>query len=80
MAGKDYPQTYREFVQMFPDDAACAGHLELVRRIHLPVMWDGNDTMAPDTGVIGMPGLSPSGVDHCGHDLRQDKDAADDLV
>ena len=27
----DYPHTYREFVQEFPSDAACAGYLEQVR-------------------------------------------------
>ena len=24
VAGRDYPRTYREFVEMFPDDEACA--------------------------------------------------------
>jgi hypothetical protein len=23
VVGRDYPGTYREFVEMFPDDAAC---------------------------------------------------------
>ena len=27
-AGRDYPRTYREFVEMFPDAVACAGYLE----------------------------------------------------
>lgn len=31
MAGSDYPRTYREFVKMFPDDAACAAYLERLR-------------------------------------------------
>ena len=31
VAGRDYPGTYREFVEMFPDDAACAGYLERLR-------------------------------------------------
>ena len=28
VAGRDYPNTYREFVRMFPDDAACIAYLE----------------------------------------------------
>ena len=31
MAGRDYPRTYREFVEMFPDDPACARYLEALR-------------------------------------------------
>jgi transposase-like protein len=31
MAGRDYPHTYREFVEMFPDEAACAAYLERLR-------------------------------------------------
>ena len=31
VAGRDYPRTYREFVEMFPDDKACATHLEQLR-------------------------------------------------
>jgi transposase-like protein len=31
VAGRDYPRTYREFVEMFPDDAACAAYLESLR-------------------------------------------------
>ena len=27
VAGRDYPRTYREFTEMFPDDAACAAWL-----------------------------------------------------
>ncbi|OQX31374.1 MAG: hypothetical protein B0D96_12945, partial [Candidatus Sedimenticola endophacoides] len=30
-AGSDYPRTYREFVEMFPDDLACASYLETLR-------------------------------------------------
>ena len=47
MAGKDYPQTYREFVQMFPDDAACAGYLEQLR-------WSGGFT-CPSCGTGTTP-------------------------
>jgi transposase-like protein len=31
VAGSDYPRTYREFVSMFPDDAACAAYLKRLR-------------------------------------------------
>lgn len=31
VAGHDYPSTYREFITMFPDDAACAAYLEKLR-------------------------------------------------
>ena len=30
VAGRDYPGSYREFVEMFPDSAACATYLERV--------------------------------------------------
>jgi transposase-like protein len=33
MAGRDYPNTYREFVAMFPDDRACATYLT---QLHWP--------------------------------------------
>ncbi len=29
--GHDYPNTYREFIEMFPDDAACAAYLVQLR-------------------------------------------------
>ena len=31
VVGRDYPSTYRELVQMFPNDGACAGYLERLR-------------------------------------------------
>jgi len=31
VAGHDYPQTYREFVVMFPDEEACASYFERLR-------------------------------------------------
>lgn len=31
VAGRDYPRTYREFVEMFPDDEACATYLRRLR-------------------------------------------------
>ncbi len=29
--GLDYPDTYRSFVEMFPDDAACSAYLAKLR-------------------------------------------------
>jgi hypothetical protein len=31
VAGRDYPHTYRGFVEMFPDDATCAAYLTKLR-------------------------------------------------
>jgi len=31
VAGRDYPRTYREFVEMYPDGAACAAWLGQLR-------------------------------------------------
>ena len=31
VAGRDYPNTYREFVEMFPDDASCMAYLIRLR-------------------------------------------------
>ena len=31
VAGRDYPRSYREFVEMFPGDEACAAYLEQMR-------------------------------------------------
>ncbi len=31
VAGRKFPRTYREFVEMFPDDQACATYLEQLR-------------------------------------------------
>ena len=31
VSGRDYPNTYREFVEMFPNDAACATYLAKLR-------------------------------------------------
>jgi len=30
VAGHDYPDTYREFVEMFPDNTACVAYLTQV--------------------------------------------------
>jgi len=31
VSGRDYPNTYRDFVEMFPDDATCAAYLARLR-------------------------------------------------
>ncbi|CEG50981.1 conserved hypothetical protein [Stutzerimonas xanthomarina] len=31
VAARDYPRTYREFVEIYPDDAACAAGLGQLR-------------------------------------------------
>ena len=31
VSGHDYPNTYREFIEMFPDGAACAAYLVQLR-------------------------------------------------
>ena len=31
VSGRDYPNTYREFVEMFPNDTACATYLAKLR-------------------------------------------------
>ncbi len=31
VSGRDYPNTYRGFVEMFPDDTACAAFLARLR-------------------------------------------------
>jgi len=31
VAGRDYPNTYREFVEMFPDNSACMAYLMRLR-------------------------------------------------
>lgn len=31
MAGRDYPRSYREFVEMFPEEEACVAYLEQLR-------------------------------------------------
>jgi transposase-like protein len=47
VAGRDYPGSYREFVEMFPDSAACATYLERLR-------WpDG--VVCPGCGVVAEP-------------------------
>jgi len=47
IAGRDYPNTYREFVDWFHDDTACVAYLEKLR-------WP-NGFQCPVCGVVGEP-------------------------
>lgn len=47
VAGRDYPRTYREFVEVFGDDESCARYLEQLR-------WPGGFA-CPACGVIEQP-------------------------
>ena len=47
VAGRDYPRTYREFVDSFHDDLACAAYLERLR-------WP-NGFRCPACGVTAEP-------------------------
>lgn len=47
VVGRDYPGSYREFVQMFPDEEACAAYLELLR-------WSGG-FICPGCAKNGAP-------------------------
>lgn len=83
VAGRDYPNTYREFVAMFPDDRASATYISpiaLAGRIYLPVVQGRFDSLEPKPWPIGMPCLPSPNVCHGGHDLRQDTHPADDVV
>ena len=47
VAGRDYPRSYREFVEMFPGDEACAAYLEQLR-------WSSG-FMCPACGATAEP-------------------------
>ncbi len=47
MAGRDYPRTYREFIERFPDGLACAEYLEALR-------WPAGFT-CPKCGIAAEP-------------------------
>jgi len=47
VAGHDYPRTYREFVEMFPDDQACACYFERLRWPKGFVCWACKTTATP---------------------------------
>ncbi|OGV64633.1 MAG: hypothetical protein A3K19_29855 [Lentisphaerae bacterium RIFOXYB12_FULL_65_16] len=47
VAGHDYPSTYREFVRMLPDDAACSAYLEKLR-------W-GKGFVCPACSAVAAP-------------------------
>jgi len=47
VAGRDYPSSYRDFVRMFPDQAACAAYLEHLR-------WP-DEFICPSCGTVSLP-------------------------
>ena len=47
IAGEDYPQTYREFVKMFPDNQSCVDFLYNLR-------WKDGFT-CPECGTLSEP-------------------------
>jgi len=58
VAGKDHPRTYREFVEMFPDDETCLRYIESLR-------WpDG--FFCPACGAVGEPWRTTRGRLVCG--------------
>ena len=52
VAGLDYPNTYREFVAMFPDDRACATYLT---QLHWPVAFEIVKGMDSNPRIVGVP-------------------------
>ena len=62
VAGEDYPGTWSQFLEWFPDDAACARYLERLR-------WRGTFA-CPDCGVLAEPYRASRGrlmCTACGH-------------
>ena len=57
VAGRDYPRTYRKFVEMFPDDEACVRYLERLR-------WPEGFS-CPACGVRGEPWRASRGRRLC---------------
>ena len=57
-AGGDFPNTYREFVQHFPDDSACAAYLEHLRwpdGFHCPACMTLGDPWRQTRGRLVCP-------------------------
>lgn len=83
IAGRDYPRTYREFVNWCHDDEACAVYPEkfaLANRIQVPSMRGCSRSLEADSGSLGVFELPPPDVGHCRDDSRQDADSSDDVV
>lgn len=53
VAGRDYPHTYRGFVEMFPDDATCAAYLTKLR-------WP-EGFVCSSCGTVGTPWQANNG-------------------
>ena len=70
--GRDYPYTYRGFVEMFPDDTACAAFLARLRwpeGFILSGMQDSLYSMERKPWTSGVSNLSSSNIRECGNDL-----------
>jgi len=82
VAGRDYPNTYREFVGMF----LCSGVYglfaadALAGRVHLPILRGGFYPVESKPSPSCMYSLPPPDHGHCGYDLRQNANPTDDLV
>ena len=63
MAGRDYPRTWAEFVEWFPDNGACLGYLQQLR-------WP-EGFVCPKCGVVGEPYKSTRGRLVCSSCRRQ---------
>jgi transposase-like protein len=63
VAGTDYPATYRDFVEQFPDEAACLGYLEVLR-------WPDGFS-CPSCGRMGEPWRATRGRLVCRECRRQ---------
>ena len=83
VAGRDYPNTYREFVGMFPDVQACTAYLTRIRwpeGFICPFLRSGFYPVESKPSPPCMSSLPPTDHGHCGYDLRQNANPTDDLV
>lgn len=81
-AAVDYPGTWHEFLRWFPDDAACLAYLERLRwtkGLRLPPVL-GPKGLADRRWSLDVRELRAAELGHGRNHLRQDTDAAHDLV
>lgn len=68
IAGQDYPNTYREFVTMFPDNEACMRSISekvaLARYIYLSSLWYKTKSMDTNAQSHGMFFMSSSDIEY----------------
>jgi hypothetical protein len=70
VSGNDYPNTYREFIEMFPDDAACAAYLARLRwagGFICPACKTASKSWAESRNRLEC--LSPPNISDCGNDF-----------